>query len=486
MFEDDEGFGEGFGFSGYRRPRTSRVFTEARDDQPSNVQAWKAGIASIKAGDAEGMLRFLQKAKGSARLLNTRGGEARGPVAKAILALRDDAAAWRRLNDPNRRFNRSAPGEDSEPEIPYGVWPIQVLWAAAPDGLARVARLWRQESLAEGKWWSSPFIYSGYEGPPEICRRLSSAANRRLDSENYRQDAFDEAEPLEDNYSDHSEKVAMAAILIETARACIDQLWAYEERAGALRLASERVWSRGGGEWGLRWHGAIFNVELSPGAPPKTVTMAAAMDSFREALAAGPSEAALACRKIVIGSNGSGIGGDIQVAALAAWIKAFPDDACGLPFAAGDWLPAKLLLSLCDRAEVSNEALGRWLARDGRQWSTPACLARSGELKEAAPLWAGGPASQNGVALEGSWAPWTPLEWAILERPEAALLACKEGAVIDSGVEALLLSQANGSGRNSAGFSQAHAVAEACRISELCAGSGSDSSPSRSPFKAAL
>lgn len=481
MFDDDD-----LGFSGYGRVRTSRVFAEIRDDQGANIQAWKAGIASIKSGDPEGMLRFLLNAKGKARLLNTRGGEARGPIAKAILALRNDPSAWLRLNEASWIWrSRRLPDEDPEPEIPDSVSPIQFLWGAAPHGLAQAARLWRQAAAAEGKWWSSPFIAHGYEGPPELCRSISGPANRLLNPESHCQGAPDDAPPHEERYSDHSDGMAMAAILSETARACIDQLWSHEERSGPLRLSGGRVWSRGGIEWGLRWHGSRFNVELGPGSQPKTVMMAAGMGCIQEGIAAGPAEAALACRKVAIGAEGSPLGDDVVVAVLRAWLAAFPDDAGGLPFSAGDWLPAKRLFSLCGRAGVSDDALGRWLARDGRQWSTPACLARNEELKEATPSWAGGAPDQNGVAMPGSWAAWTPLEWAILERPKAALLACQAGAAICHGVEALLLSQVSVPSRQGEVFEQAHAVAEACRLSELCP-EPSEPSPARSPFKSAL
>lgn len=458
MFYDDDDFDCDSPRRG--RPASPLVLSDFRHENPENIKAWRDGLASIKAGNVDGMLRFLSNAKGEARLINTRGGDSRGPIAKAILALREDPGAWRRLGEMCWRSREESP-------TPFSASPLQVLWAANPAGLASAARLWRQASSQNSKWWTSPFIGRGYEGPPSLAHGMIDSAHRVFNlPDSYGRPSGIGGEPASAG-GDSSERFAIFAILKETARACIEQLWPQAELSGAKRLAGETCWSRGGSDWGLSWHGAMIELAPDPDRPAATPLMSACMDLIGEGIAQGPEAADLACRKIIIGADGESLSHSIESASLAAWARAESSADRGLPFLSSDWLPPRKLFSLCDAAGVSDHGLARWLAIHGRGWSTPASFMAPSPQSEcsinhAAPAWQG----YQGSMRSAERLPWTPLEWALVSRPQAAILACMQGAILADGAEDILLALANAGGVGAAAFGSAHAAAQACRVAE--------------------
>lgn len=483
MFEDDEYYG----FGQRARRKGPRFFLDSNHETASNMAAWRGAAAAAKSGDAAQTLLALREAKGSLLPLNSRGNPARNAAAKAILALQDDPAAWRRLREASYDGWRSSADAGREAERgwePSSVSALDFLWAANPEGVARAAALWRQESLAEGKWWDSLFLARGWDGPVDLRRSLKAAVSRHFQPEDRGQAMSDPGQtpgaaapaPLP---NDPAERSALARILTEVAKSCVDELWRHEQTAGEKRLKGETVWMRGGSEWGLRWFGADVNVEADPLAPARAPITIAAQEMVAEGLAQGAEQAAFACRKVVLATQEASLGHKMAEPALRAWTNAYPNAPEGLPMLGSDWMPAERLLSLCESAGVSEESLGRWLAGAGAAWSAPAGFDYRDALMAEKPFWGTQNAMGGGRSLEGM-SQWGPMEWALMSRPQAARAACVLGAKLAPGVEAVLEACQERANPRGVDFQQALAWAQACRLAESSVIARAVAAPKRS------
>jgi hypothetical protein len=463
MFEDEDHCS----FGRPTRRAGPRLFLNANDDNERNLAAWKGAVLAARSGDARLIMGALNEARGSFLPLNARGTPARSPVAKAILALKEDPQAWRRLREACGRSGLldENPAQEKKEWQPSCVDILDYLWAANPEGLALAAVAWRKECLTHSTWWDCPFLARPYEGPIDLRRALKSAVSRHFRAKEMQEEATARGSTLAKDPlgNDGTERTALARILTETALACVDQLWAHEEQARQLRLEGQTVWPRGGFEWGIRWFGADVNVESDPSAPPKTPVALSGAQAVQEGAALGPSQATLACRKMMLAVVERAAPRVAAAPALRSWLDAYPNAAEGLPLRGSDWMPAATLFSICDAAGASDDALGRWLAAAGAAWSSPAGFDHRERLVPDLPFWS---SNRSSLKATDQTRQWGPLEWALMTRPEAARRACLLGAKLAPGVEETLAASAAGDSARSIDLSQAMAWAEACRLAQ--------------------
>lgn len=467
-FEDEHW---GFKRSG-PRPR-ARVFSNSNDENAHNLTAWRDGVAATHARDPAGMAKALVVARGGASPIGRSGKPRRDAISKAVLKLRDDRQAWRRLRTSRERW--AGFGDEAEPAAewqPHGVDLLSYMWARDPQALALAARAWRESCGASRKWWSSPFLGRGLEGFVQVSTPLSHALLAHHPELQPHAGLNDRAPaiPIEES-ARGPELQALGDILAEVARASIESMWSFELSAREKRARGEIVWARGGSGWGLDWARAWEgrnSTAAADGAELHGMPRGAerAVDAIMaEASALSPEEGAAAAARLALSLQETELGA-LSVRALRAWASTDPRGELDLPLGAHDWMEPRLVA----RFPVTDDQLARFLAGPGSNWSAPAYFERGGDLRTGAPAWSykheawrwQGPAAHPGLG------DWTALEWMLLMgRPEAARRACSLGAKLHPSFETALA--AAGRWNFTTPIEEALVLAEACRISETLA-----------------
>lgn len=451
-----------------------RRFVDGNDESPANREAWAAAIAATASGDAAAMAAALARVSGEVAPLSSKNKPRLNPLAKAVMRLRSNPAAWARLRRAHAcsRFGFGAPDDLQLPDsewLPESVDALDYMWAANPAALAGASTSWRQECERQGRWPSCPFLAEYWTGPIAIKSLFSHEARRLFHKHLH---ILGAPPPAPDTEDSRVERDALARILTQTALGCIQQLWSHELLAGQTRAAGGTVWARNQSVWGLDWLDSHLDWIPRSGRPDSIrrtrqpdASARAVDEAMAEALAESPESGLRSARRMAL-SLSEHHDGDLALRALSA-LEADPRArALPLPFGAHDWMPPQIV----SRVPASDDKLARWLAEVGRYWSAPGHasfdmgIGPRSAIAPAAPKWSH-QAHRFATPPPFGMDSWTMLEWMpLLGRPLAARRACQLGAALHPQYEQAIAAPTAWS--FSTTRAEVAAIAEACRLAE--------------------
>lgn len=401
------------------------LFEEHRT--PSNLSAWREGLAALNREDVPALLSALERSHGKALRAGPRGGKARHAASKFIERAISDPASLLRLREAEPPLF----SDEKEAALPYSVSLLALVWSLKPHLLPALARQWRLTHRESGQHWRNPFLFRpGMGGPPEIATALHGPTKNllwgadRLDTEAPQARHF--KNPLRAEEARH-----LFSALQEISGGCIDELWASEARVISEIQAGKRTYRNHSSHWGFLWFGMDASL-----TPPGDRVGPSSVDLLLSEAQSVSSEALSARARELLLSAAGGWRSATPIA-LRFWAQHRPAGSLALPLLPTDWLSVNEMSSLFRSAQAqgfSAHEMGAWLASGPAAWAAPADFHPSrGTLIEVAPSFIGHRDGLQSIS-EPRWPDLTLIDWLALGVwPEAALAAIHQGAKLSAG-----------------------------------------------------
>lgn len=412
------------------RPPVPKFFTDFKDDDATNVSAWKVLLSALRSDDAPSAYKAYLASRGTLSVHGSKkdGAPPRRNVLNKSLAKLDSSffRSALALSDFRSRVDVSSKTQDngslSLVDFPSFVNIVWLPFAARPlllPSLVREDSKARADEMARRGYCSSlPFMMGRvWNGPASLRGPYADFVSLfdDLDADAKRLEEGRKIEPWERPAKDWTPPQAVRESLheaiVETILCVCRERAVVSEKEAVKRANGEIVWERGELP-DLSWHGTRFKPRRDAG--PETEALSVALTRMVED-AASSSDPDAAMRTVLLGLHPHET---LSSSALRHWFSLGMET---LPLRAHD--PAPLSLVLSDA--VPDKALSVWLAGPGVTDSFCAYVSESKGLSFAPPAW-------DYRSLSESRAPYDASASGVFRAVDAALAKGRHGAALSA------------------------------------------------------